>query len=460
MNKRQFSERLYLFVMSVIILAIETGIITYIWYWHYNTELPKAYYFWGHVFIAAVYLGILIISSAMYGGLKIGSFRILELTLSQGFATFLTNVLFYAIICLLAYHFPSIIPLIIGMFIQFVCIGAWIILATFGFRALFPPTDVLLIYGGNSQDIIIDKFATRRHQFKITNSLCVDTEKMTDIFEEIKRHEAVMIWDVPNKYRNAIFKCSYESGVEIYVSPKIMDIVLKGSANLHFFDTPILYTKVDPIELEQVIVKRLFDIVLSLILIVVSSPIMLITAICVKAYDGGPAFYKQVRCTRNNKEFKIIKFRSMIVEAEGDGKARLASKNDDRITPIGKVIRRIRFDELPQLFNVLKGEMSFVGPRPERPEIIEKYVEIMPEFSYRTKVKAGITGYAQVYGKYNTRPYDKLKLDMFYVENYSIWMDLRLIILTVKTLFPFGSTEGVDDGKITPIEEDDNECNC
>lgn len=460
MNKRQFSERLYLFVMSVIILAIETGIITYIWYWHYNTELPKAYYFWGHVFIAAVYLGILIISSAMYGGLKIGSFRILELTLSQGFATFLTNVLFYAIICLLAYHFPSIIPLTIGMFIQFVCIGAWIILATFGFRALFPPTDVLLIYGGSSQDIIIDKFATRRHQFKITNSLCVDTEKMADIFEEIKRHEAVMLWDVPNKYRNAIFKCSYESGVEIYVSPKIMDIVLKGSANLHFFDTPILYTKVDPIELEQVIVKRVFDIVLSLILIVVTSPIMLITAICVKAYDGGPAFYKQVRCTRNNKEFKIIKFRSMIVEAEGDGKARLASKNDDRITPIGKIIRRIRFDELPQLFNVLKGEMSFVGPRPERPEIIEKYVEIMPEFSYRTKVKAGITGYAQVYGKYNTRPYDKLKLDMFYIENYSIWMDLRLIILTVKTLFPFGSTEGVDDGKITPIEEDDNECNC
>lgn len=184
---------------------------------------------------------------------------------------------------------------------------------------------------------------------------------------------------------------------------------------------------------------------------------MLITALCVKAYDGGSVFYKQVRCTTNNKEFKIIKFRSMIEQAEGDGKARLASKNDDRITPIGKIIRRIRFDELPQLFNVLKGDMTFVGPRPERPEIIEKYVKIMPEFSYRTKVKAGITGYAQVYGKYNTRPYDKLKLDLFYIENYSIWLDLKLIILTVKTLFPFGSTEGVDDGKITPIEEDDNE---
>ena len=457
MNRRQFSERIYLFLMSFIILAIETGIVSYIWYWHYNTELPKAYYFWGHVFIAAVYLGILIISSSMYGGLKIGSFRILELTLSQGFATLVTNVLFYAIICLLAYHFPSIIPLLIGTFLQFICIGVFTILATFGFRALFPPTDVLLVYGGNNQDIIKEKFATRRHQFTITKSMCVDSEAMEDICNEIKNHEAVMIWEVPNKYRNSIFKCSYESGVEIYVSPKIMDIVLKGSANLHFFDTPILYTKVDPIELEQIIAKRLFDIALSLILIVVLSPFMLITALCVKLYDGGSIFYKQVRCTNGNKEFKIIKFRSMIEEAEGDGKARLASKNDDRITPVGKVIRRIRFDELPQLFNVLKGEMSFVGPRPERPEIIEKYVKIMPEFSYRTKVKAGITGYAQVYGKYNTRPYDKLKLDLFYVENYSIWLDLKLIILTVKTLFPFGSTEGVADGNITPIEEDDNE---
>lgn len=457
MNKRQLSRRLYLFVMSLIILALETGIVTYIWYWYYNTELPKAYFFWGHVFIATVYLAILVISSSLYGGLRIGSFRMLELVLSQGFATFLTNALFYAIICLLAYHFPSVIPLLVGTIIQFVCIGLWIILATIGYRALFPPTDVLLVYGGSSQAVIVDRFKTRRHQFTITKSMSVDSDNISDICDEVCNHEAVVIWDVPNKYRNTIFKKCYESDVEIYVSPKIMDIVLKGSSNVHFFDTPILYTKTDPVEVEQLIIKRLFDIVLSLILIVVLSPFMLITAILVKAYDGGPVFYKQVRCTTGNKEFKIIKFRSMIEHAEGDGKARLASKHDDRITPVGKVIRRLRIDELPQLFNVLKGEMTFVGPRPERPEIIKKYVEIMPEFSYRTKVKAGITGYAQVYGKYNTRPYDKLKLDLFYIENYSVWLDLKLIVLTVKTLFPFGSTEGVEDGNITPIEEDDNE---
>lgn len=456
MDKRQFSVRLYLFIMSSIILAAETGITTYIWYWHYNTELPKAYYFWGHVFIAVVYLCILLISSVMYGGLRIGSFRMLELVLSQGVATFLTNVLFYAIICLLAYHFPSVVPLLIGTLFQCICIGLWIILATMGYRALFPPIDVLLVYGGSNQEVIIEKFKTRRHQFTITKSMSVD-DGLDNIYQEINKHEAVMMWDVSNKYRNTIFKWCYESGVEIYVSPKIMDIVLKGSANLHFFDTPILFTKTNPIEMEQMFLKRLFDIVLSIVLIIVLSPFMLITAIFVKLYDGGPVFYKQIRCTRNNKEFYIIKFRSMIVEAEGDGKARLASKNDDRITPVGKVIRRLRIDELPQLFNVLKGEMSFVGPRPERPEIIEKYVQIMPEFSYRTKVKAGITGYAQVYGKYNTRPYDKLKLDLFYIENFSVFLDFRLIILTVKTLFPFGSTEGVEDGNLTPIEEDDNE---
>ena len=151
-------------------------------------------------------------------------------------------------------------------------------------------------------------------------------------------------------------------------------------------------------------------------------------------------------------EFYIYKFRSMIEDAEKDGQARLATKNDRRITPVGRVIRKVRIDELPQLFNVLSGEMSFVGPRPERPEIIEKYKEDMPEFSYRTKVKAGITGYAQIYGKYNTLPYDKLKLDLYYIENFSVWLDLKLVILTVKILFTPESTEGIAEGALTAAQ--------
>ena len=204
---------------------------------------------------------------------------------------------------------------------------------------------------------------------------------------------------------------------------------------------------------DQRLAKRIIDFVCALILCIISSPIMLVTAILIKAYDQGPVLYKQVRCTRDMKEFHILKFRSMRVDAEKDGVARLASKNDDRITPIGRFIRMVRIDELPQLFNILKGDMTFIGPRPERPEIIMQYMENMPEFIFRTKVKAGLAGYAQVYGKYNTTPYDKLKLDLFYIENYSIWLDIKLMLLTLKILFRPESTEGVDNSQTTALKK-------
>ena len=159
--------------------------------------------------------------------------------------------------------------------------------------------------------------------------------------------------------------------------------------------------------------------------------------------------YKQVRLTKNGREFKVLKFRSMIQNAEKDGVARLASDHDDRITPIGKIIRMLRLDELPQLFNILKGDMSFVGPRPERPEIAHQYESEMPEFALRLQVKAGLTGYAQVYGKYNTPPYDKVQMDLMYIANQSLLEDLRLMLMTFKILFIPSSTEGVDANQTT-----------
>ncbi len=454
LEREQSKKRLYGFLMAFLIIAVETAIMTYVWVNFYNTELPKAYYFWGHVFITAVYMALLFIASGMYGGLKIGSYRMIELMFSQSIATIVTNIVFYAIICLLAYHFPTPLPLILGTLLQGFLIGVWILVATYIFRKLFPPLDVLLIYDGQNKDLFVEKVRTRRHQFSINESIRA-TEPVEEVFQAVDRHHAVMIWDVATEERNSIFKYCYERCVEIYVMPKIMDIILRGSYPLHFFDTPLLLTKSAPIEIEQVMIKRLFDIVFSLILIILTSPFMLLTAIAVKCYDGGSVFYKQIRCTKDEKEFKILKFRSMIEGAEKDGRARLAMQHDDRITPVGRVIRKIRLDELPQLFNVLSGSMSFVGPRPERPEIIEKYAESMPEFRYRTKVKAGLTGYAQIYGKYNTRPYDKLKLDLYYIENFSVWLDLRLIIQTLKIVFTPESTEGVAVGNITPIEKEE-----
>ncbi len=197
---------------------------------------------------------------------------------------------------------------------------------------------------------------------------------------------------------------------------------------MHLFDTPLYMTREYALTFRQRFWKRVIDVVCSLLLLIITSPFFLITAIVIKAYDHGPVFYKQVRCTQGGREFRIIKFRSMKVDAEKDGVARLASQNDDRITPVG---------------------------HPERPEIIRQYVKEMPEFVFRMKVKAGLAGYAQVYGKYNTTPYDKLKLDLTYIQNYSVWMDIKLMLLTLKILLTPESTEGVSDGQVTAMHSEE-----
>ena len=188
------------------------------------------------------------------------------------------------------------------------------------------------------------------------------------------------------------------------------------------------------------------DIVISLIGIVIASPFMIVIALCIKLYDHGQVLYKQERLTKDGEQFMIYKFRSMTTHSEDAG-ARLAAKEDARITPVGRVIRAIHFDELPQLFNILKGEMSVVGPRPERQIIADQYTEEIPEFVLRLKVKAGLTGYAQVYGKYNTTFYDKLLMDLMYISKPSILEDLTIMLATVKILTSKESTEGVGEGK-------------
>lgn len=269
-----------------------------------------------------------------------------------------------------------------------------------------------------------------------------------------ERYDAIVLGDIDVNSRNKIYKFCYGKGIRAYILPKLSDVILSGAEEMHIFDTPIFLTREYSLTVEQRFIKRMIDIICSALLLIITSPIMLVTAIAIKLYDGGPVIYKQIRCTRDMREFGIMKFRSMRVDAEKDGVARLASKNDDRITPIGKFIRKVRIDELPQLINILRGDMSFIGPRPERPEIIAQYMEIMPEFAFRTKVKAGLAGYAQVYGKYNTTPYDKLKLDLTYIENYTVWMDIKLMLLTLKILFWPDSTEGVEAQQVTAFKEE------
>ena len=236
--------------------------------------------------------------------------------------------------------------------------------------------------------------------------------------------------------------------------PKISDIIIRGAENMHYFDTPLLLARNDGLSVEQAVIKRTMDIIVSLAMLIITSPIFVLTALAIKLYDGGPVFFYQERCTKDGQVFSICKFRSMIVDAEKAGQSIPATERDPRITPVGALIRKVRIDELPQLLNILKGEMSLVGPRPERIEHVRLYSEKIPEFAYRMKVKGGLTGYAQVYGKYNTTAYDKLKLDLMYIQNYSLLLDIEILFKTVKILFEKESTEGFSEEASAMVEQE------
>jgi len=262
-----------------------------------------------------------------------------------------------------------------------------------------------------------------------------------------------VICDIPSKMRNELLKFCYGKSLRVYSTPKISDIIIRSAESMHYFDTPLLLSRNDGLSIEQAFIKRAMDIFVSAVMLVITSPVFLVTAAAIKMHDGGPVFFYQERCTKDGKVFSICKFRSMIVDAEKNGACVPATERDPRITPVGNIIRKLRIDELPQLLNILKGEMSLVGPRPERVEHVHLYSESIPEFAYRMKVKGGLTGYAQVYGKYNTTAYDKLKMDLMYIQNYSVLLDIEILFKTIKILFEKESTEGFSDEVSAAMEQ-------
>lgn len=458
MRRFEALKRIIVLWLSYVGLLMQTGIYAYIWLAHYYPIVNRhnqglKFYQNGHLLMIGIYLVLLFFFASTYGGLKIGYLKPADIYLSQFFALIIVNVITYFQISLMNNWLVPVQYLAIATVGQLLLAAIWTVFCNQVYRKVFPPRKMLLVHGDRQIDDILRKFASRKDKYNITK--CVNIGEGVERIEEMTAdYEAVVLWDISTQDRNKLLKSCYSRSIRVYMMPKIPDVLVKGADQLHLFDTPILLTREYALTVEQRIAKRLVDLICSLLLLVIASPFMLITAILIKCYDRGPVFYKQVRCTRGGKEFKIMKFRSMRVDAEKDGVARLASKNDSRITPIGKFIRAVRIDELPQLFNILKGDMSFIGPRPERPEIIKQYVEEMPEFVFRMKVKAGLAGYAQVYGKYNTTPYDKLKLDLFYIENYSLWMDLKIMLLTLKILIKPESTEGVDSTQVTAMKAD------
>lgn len=290
---------------------------------------------------------------------------------------------------------------------------------------------------------IIKKMSKIPERFSIERGVSINRASVEEIKELIDKHEAVLICDFDKNIKTELLHYCYLQNKRTYILPASTDIIIRNSDQIQIFDTPLLMCHNRGLRLEQEFVKRVFDIVLSALGIIISLPIMIVTAIAIKLCDGGPIFFKQNRVTKNGKIFNVLKFRSMYIDAEKDG-AKKAENNDARITPVGRIIRPCRADELPQLFNILFGDMSIVGPRPERIENVYEYVQMYPDFNLRHRVKGGLTGYAQIYGKYNTSPEDKLKMDLIYIEQYSLFLDIKLLLMTVKILFMKESTEGFD----------------
>lgn len=403
------------------------------------------YYFNGYIIITIIYIVLLVAFGKIFDMYRLGETRVYDLGLSYALTHVTTNFIIYFIIALVAYKMTNITPMVILTIVE-VLFSAFLLLRENRYvRDKYPVPRAIAIFGEPNYEILNKIYKYRDILVTVEKKVDIKDVDLEKLDEVLYGYDRVITIDVDHNDKKLIFKKCYELKINVYDIPSISDTLIASGTIMHVIDTPIIkINKFGPSYLENVI-KRLIDIAGSLVLILVTSPIMIVASLAIKLYDGGDVLFKQNRLTKNGEVFKIYKFRSMIMNAEKNTGAILAREGDSRITPVGRFIRKVRIDELPQLFNILNGDMTFVGPRPERPELFDEIVKEIPEFRYRLTVKAGLTGYAQIYGKYNTSMRDKLLLDIYYIENYSLISDIKLLIMTLKVIFIPESTEGVKD---------------
>lgn len=430
-------------IEAVIEITVLSLIYYFVWRNGYDVGIFPYYHYNGKYVLIGVYAIIIFILFANLDCFKFGQLKTLDVGLGQLIALFGTNLITYFQLCLIANTMVTPLPIMVLFVIQVLVAAVLLKIYAKIYYKLYSPRNMILVYGNDNAVSLKIKMDTRPDKYNVSKLISID-EGYKKITEEIQKYDAVILNDIPAQLRNDILKFCYLEDIRVYVVPKISDILVRGGRNVNLFDTPLLSVRQRGISFGERIIKRTADILFSAIALIIASPVMLGVAIAIKCEDGGPVLYKQDRLTINQKEFKICKFRSMRPDAEKFTGAILASENDPRITKVGKFIRATRLDEIPQLINILKGDMSFVGPRPERKKFVDEFCEEMPEFAYRTKVKGGLTGFAQIYGKYNTSSYDKLRLDLMYIENYSLMLDIKLMLLTIKIIFSKDSTEGID----------------
>lgn len=423
----------------------------------------------GNWFVIGLHVVMYYLLSHLYGGYQIHIGTVADIIYAQTLGAVITDGMMYIILWLLIRYLPNIPVMLLVLAGQMLMISVWTKFAHQWYYKNNPPIPTAVIYdefegleglvshyGMDKQFKIVKKLNI--HDLQGDNWYSLPSEERTRREQEyidkvLEGCEACFLCSLHSHDRNQFIKYCIHKDIISWCIPRIGDVLMLSAEKQHLFHLPMLRVeKYNPTP-EYLIAKRIFDIVVSGLAFIVFSPIMVILAIIIRM-DGGTAFYRQKRLTKDGKVFEILKFRSMRMDAEKDGVARLSSgEADPRITKVGRFIRACRLDELPQLINILRGDMSIVGPRPERPEIAEQYKKELPEFDLRLQCKCGLTGFAQVYGQYNSTPYDKLLMDLMYIAQPSMAEDLKICFATVKILFMSDSTEGVAEGQVTAMKK-------
>ena len=410
------------------------------------------FYFWGNYIVLLLYAAYLYFLGRIYQAFRFGSLRISELILSWTVCLAVTNTLQYLVLSLLEMKLLPVVGFVAVLAAQIILV----IPLTFSIDKLYyylnPVQKALIIHGKDKKSLEYRAAIEKQHKRFEISSVVSQDEPQEKMISMIQGSDSIFLLDVGDGCRGQLLEHCFRLNKRVYILPTFSDVLLNAAEITWISDTPMFLPKSPEPDLGTRVVKRCMDVLIALIAIASLSWLMLITWIATTLYDRHNAIYKQVRMTRGGKTFTLYKFRSMRPDAEDDGIPRLTSRDDKRITPFGRLIRKTRIDELPQLFNVLGGSMSIVGPRPERPEIAEQYEKIYPNFPLRTKVKAGLTGFAQIHGRYNTAPDEKLFLDLMYIERFSIWQDLKLMLQTLKVIFKSSSTEGIANDSITALK--------
>lgn len=446
-EKRKGQMRVRL--VDAITPVVNTVLYGLIWYSYYVPNLFMPFFRRGNWLIILLYFIFYLSLSRLYGSYRLSVSRTAELLYGQFLAELFSAFFIYIVMLLINRRFLNPLPLIGIIVLEFIVSYFWCKYAHRWYFRTFDKVKTAIIWDERPNlDKLVKEYGLDNY-FDVQETMRVENALLRDAYG-LRGYDAVFLMDLHSHDRNLIMEYCIANGITVYLMPRFGDTMLWSAKPTHLFHLPIVQVhRYEPAP-EYLFFKRFFDIILSVPAIIILSPLMIGTAIAIKAHDNGPVFYRQIRETKDGRLFKLIKFRSMMVDAEKDGVARLSTgENDDRVTSVGRVIRKTRIDELPQLFNILKGDMSIVGPRPERPEISKQYKETLPEWPLRLQCKCGLTGYAQVYGKYNTAPKDKLLMDLTYISKPSIVEDAKIIFATVKIIFTKESTEGVSEGQVT-----------